>query len=319
MVGSERLRWSVDRDGYACVTASHFDARPSKLIPSACQFLSLVGSRDPSERYIVPKHLLSDSHIGSRQYDPMTKLGLFRRLARLDQKPEVVTAFANEYGILLGVHSYEPLHDWHTAIRQLDRAVRLYDLAIARQTPEAKQQIVALLPWLVPRGEPSTEELLSQLEGERKHTAPPPDRYTPFTGVWDAPGWSVGKYWRDRFRGDCVAAAMWAVREVITIELRNQASITLFAQDYFAPVTTGLGFIPHSLLGALWLQFALQVAEMRKRAACQNCGRFFWLKVGGAPDTRAQRKDTKYCRRACKVAAWRKRQKAARHDPQAAG
>ena len=59
--------------------------------------------------------------------------------------------------------------------------------------------------------------------------------------------------------------------------------------------------LPRNLLGALWTQFAESLVGAREHRQCIECGR--WIAV--SPD--ARRSHTKYCGKACKAKAYRRR------------
>lgn len=64
---------------------------------------------------------------------------------------------------------------------------------------------------------------------------------------------------------------------------------------------------PPSLMSAIWLDVAKEMADMTVRKLCPGCGKRFWLTSG-------QRRDTVYCSKACatrrRVAAHRARKRA---------
>jgi hypothetical protein len=79
----------------------------------------------------------------------------------------------------------------------------------------------------------------------------------------------------------------------IQVELRAQPT------GKIAPV-----FVPQSLIAFLWLQFALHAASEAKLFRCERCGTPFRVGTGTG------RRDTaKFCSNACKVAAFRGRQR----------
>ncbi|MCE5314171.1 MAG: hypothetical protein ABFD49_11860 [Armatimonadota bacterium] len=73
----------------------------------------------------------------------------------------------------------------------------------------------------------------------------------------------------------------------------------------------GLAFRPNNFLAALWIQFALDVAGMKKRLICRACGNMFWLKykINKNGDRQIQRADSLYCSHKCKMAEYRRRRK----------
>jgi hypothetical protein len=61
--------------------------------------------------------------------------------------------------------------------------------------------------------------------------------------------------------------------------------------------------VPDSLLSALWLQFALAIAEDKRFRRCKQCGR--WFQVYQDEDRRTARKE--FCQDACKSRDYRLR------------
>ena len=67
-----------------------------------------------------------------------------------------------------------------------------------------------------------------------------------------------------------------------------------------------LHIVPSSLLGALWLQFALAIGGEKKYRECATCG--MWLELSRA----AFRTSRHYCSEGCRSRAYRGRMEAAR-------
>ena len=129
---------------------------------------------------------------------------------------------------------------------------------------------------------------------------------------------------KGRRRKEVTVAARVTLITKVNKKLYGAASACLMIPDFLKfwdryGLPAGLAYLPHTLLAAMWLQLALEVAQIRRVAFCHNCGKRFSLKpahVQGRP--RAQRSDTLYCSGACTTAACRKRKRAAQDDPQAA-
>ena len=225
---------------------------------------------------------LSASDLGNksayRMYDPMKKPDLFRQFACLDEAPETVLRFANENGLLGLEHSpVEPLEHWYAEIRELKRVVTLHGLV----------------------DDPSGVD----------HTAELQDRY-------GMPGVNAS-------RMVLSVTPMWDVVEVVNAKLNGRVSLRLvmpgnaldLIRNYGFPA--GMTLAPQSLLGALWLQFALQMYGMRRSAVCQHCGKTFWLKSSEDEHReRNQRRTSMYCSGACKTAHCRKRKNAVQNYSQ---
>jgi len=93
---------------------------------------------------------------------------------------------------------------------------------------------------------------------------------------------------------------MKRVQCIVNDELRKQEVYTSLCHDR---KLGGFAFkvVPESLLGALWLQFALAVAGNKKYRACGACGQ--WFEV--SPDV--ARTSRSYCKEACRARAYRAR------------
>lgn len=113
----------------------------------------------------------------------------------------------------------------------------------------------------------------------------------------------------DRLRwltpGDLALPALFYVQTRVNKKLAGHASPRLLYGERRdgrrRSVEFALHVVPTDLLGALWLELALAVAEKREYRRCAQCGKWFAF----LPDK--TRPDRKYCSDACKSRAWRER------------
>lgn len=313
MASSTSLQWEVQEDGYQVLKAgppTYSHVLTSKFKPG-----NIIEQQDASGRVSL---LITLPAV--RLYDPMTHRGLFRRFAKLPISKRSVLRFADKYGLLGLTDLYdgesESVEDWYLQIASLRFLVELYDITGGRDiTPLHEHVCFGEEGFTV-----KTVNLVSVLRRSDVRS-----ESTYWEPEWEMtcynynPNVVPGRFAPPSVHGNALEAALHHVRTCINRELRDAAVIALVA-DSERSGETGIAYTPRSLHAALWLQFALQVAEMRKRVPhCQNCGKPFWLKRSGQKGReRAQRSDSKYCCHSCKVAGYRKRKKAAQDDSQAA-
>src|SRR5262249_44706185 len=98
-------------------------------------------------------------------------------------------------------------------------------------------------------------------------------------------------------------AAAPDAQQVVSQALASNLSRRVVPEVVPGPANKGMVFHlrPASLLGAMWLQFADAVTGNKTVKPCETCGQWFVV----AP--RQRRADAKYCRDACKSAAFRAR------------
>ena len=84
---------------------------------------------------------------------------------------------------------------------------------------------------------------------------------------------------------------------------KGRASASVCLQNTDDPLNPTLRMVPHDLLSAMWLQFALAVEGNRNYEPCDEC--HSWMEI--APGS--GRPDKKFCSSACSMRAYRKRKK----------
>jgi len=321
------LRWVVDPDGYELVETADYDKRPfqsrQSLIDLALFALIKKERESNNGKALCLRPIGYDAKRGrgftqdgkfdvpernEQIYDPMKRLGLFRQFAKLNERdPQALISFANKNGLLRTTFGAEPVDQWCCTINGFRNLTWAYDRASSptaraiRELEDRHKSMEADLPSLAP----SVAPLIAHTLGTPVATAELVLKNSlPFTDSYSS----------------LVESALAEVRLQVNTSLEGAASPFLVPAGGDSPGVEGIAFIPHDLLAAMWLQFALQIAGMRKRQTCQHCGRAFWLKnTDSGGRQRSQRSDTKYCSSACNTAAYRKRRKqAAQDNPQAA-
>lgn len=230
-------------------------------------------------------------------YSPLhpSMAALFRTFADLEPTEEAIQAFANEYGLLgdpvttwivlpmEGAASQtigwgESLRGWTREIHAMRRAVKVWDAARSGDL----DFLGSVIQWH-PRG-------VRYEDG----------RYVEWLLTVDDPESTL---W-SRFRqGDVVMPAYEFVRRTITKHLEGRVSPRMLWEHDRDRIT--MRMVPHSLVGALWLQFARAVEARSEFGRCRACGKWFVYE----PDT--ARTNRRYCSDACRFKAYRQRQKEA--------
>jgi hypothetical protein len=100
-----------------------------------------------------------------------------------------------------------------------------------------------------------------------------------------------------------------AARAYLSKQVNKRTEQHTCSRTLFAPDGSRLGYhaTPKNLLGALWMQLGLDIDSNRSYQQCEFCGNWFEL----VP--RMRRRNTVYCSRSCRDAAYRERQEEARH------
>lgn len=103
-------------------------------------------------------------------------------------------------------------------------------------------------------------------------------------------------------RGNVALAAQHYLQDTVNRRLRERANVRLlWDSDKYGRLD--LAIWPRGLIGALWVQVARAIDGDRDFRSCDVCGR--WWEVGRD----GKRTNRRYCSNACKLRAYRKRQK----------
>jgi hypothetical protein len=205
-----------------------------------------------------------------RAYAPLEEFsGLFRTFAQTIPNEEGILDFANRHGNLGA---------------ELDARMKMED---PPEPPEECKTREEQEEWYVEEAKnwrrvDSLERWIKEIEQMQK-----------CVNLWDKA--QLGEV-RDR--------SMQDVQGIINFELSSENVMVRFGQNRKLG-GLGLQVIPKSLLGALWLQFALAVGGNKKYRACGTCGQWFEL----SPDIARTTKH--FCSDACRSRAYRGRKERA--------
>jgi hypothetical protein len=259
-------RWCRQRGGRLVAVAD--DANED---PAAREFL--VPITDGKFRDSLPDDASEEALFIEREYSPLEKhTGLFREFAATKRTRAGVRAFANRFGNLGAEYD---------ALGVLD------DRDDSVEAPPEVETMEDYAEWLrTAQGEYRRADTracwMREIERMRRCVA-----------AWDA------------------ARAGDTERMAEVVKVINNALFEngVGAGLVIAPTRRGRiahRFVPVSLLGAMWSQFAQAVAGDRDYRQCEQCGRWYALD----PDT--ARKSRLYCGDACKARHYRARKSKAR-------
>lgn len=215
--------------------------------------------------------------------------GLFRTFAETEPSLEGMVDFARRYGLLedlavtdagLGDLRVPELHGralvhgekflmWQAAILLMAEGLRLWDLAMARDT----QGLQHHLRWI---GGRLVHWPKMYYEDEDFDVHP---------DAWVA--------------GDLVNPARYVAAHIVNSGLESRAAPQLGTD--LETHRLHLALVPTDLLGALWLQFAHAIEAEPEYRRCEHCGT--WFEVGPGAASRARR----FCSNRCRVAASRRK------------
>jgi hypothetical protein len=278
-----RFTWSVMASGYQWLPAQG------------------AGPADVDRLFLSPL----DYQKASRSYSPLSKCpGLFLELARTEQTPEGLLAFANQYGGLFHPEGRpEDYLEWARQVADLSVAVRLWRL-IQEDGPAGLARHIF---W----GEDRLKDVLIQgrLEDQVAVYYTPGPEAGPSEQRMIASARMAGG-WMEQFQpGDVVLPAMIYVRALVNRRLDEHVAPRLNHDPGGAgdnPTQLVLDLEPKNLLGAVWLQLAQAVGGNRKFRECGGCRRWFECSL-------AARSDKLYCSDACRARAYRERPTRAAH------
>ena len=207
-------------------------------------------------------------------YDPFRdETALFRVFADLQPTEEAIAAFANRYGLLEVPEDYDELSsllEWQRWISMMRQAVELWDAIRDSNTEVIRQHLV----WTRQSQVKWTSPLMQELNISPEDVD---DDYTP---------------------GDYLQPAL----ELLGIVIGQAGGPAVgLSVTVLAGCKIVLSFQLSELRSALWIQFALAVAEEKEFRRCECCRRPFEL----APHL--NRKDRRFCSDACRSRSYRHR------------
>lgn len=254
-----------------------------------------------------------------RNYPAFKETGLFRRFAATEPNKEGVLEFANAYGSLggelripvqlptgKGPNQYfagpgETLEGWGAEIATMRHLIALWEAARAGNT----KMLAEFIRWKgksIPGSEPwpRTEVFY---RGPRSRF----EKIESFPIASESTNPEV----LERFQvGDVTQPAWYALQRSVNRKLTQHGAVPkLLWQIDHRKSELEMRFVPQSLIGALWLQFAHAITGNKEYRQCEQCGR--WFEVAAEV-----RQDGKFCQGACRSRAYRARQSEARklHD-----
>src|ERR1035441_8390476 len=281
--------WRVPKNGFRWCTASTEHSTPHRVL----------GARPTPGRFLVSA--IPDTHLQpGTEYPPLlTHTGLFKQLADTPATEEGILQFANKYGHLGGVASVpiavpgepdtssgEPFEEWKVSILRLRDIVLTWEAA---HEPN-KEILSAYIRWepggVFYRSVGDATLIASETAAELMA------RFTP---------------------GDLVMPAMYIVQRRINERL-SEYGVTPKLLWNRSEGGLVLRLSAHSLIGAIWLQFAKAVEGNKEYKQCQNARCRRWIEVGG---NRTARSDKKFCSPSCKSDAHRRKSEQASRMHQA--
>jgi hypothetical protein len=283
--------WEVTKGGYTWIQA---EASPL---------------RDVEEDVEETEFLTDGVSLGGRwerkRYTPLqTYTGLFLTFAATSPTKDGIQAFASEYGPLGGDVSIpivlptkqegrgETLAAWYSEMVDMYQTVTLWKMVKGNDLRNLKKYI----QWSG-----------SEAVGYDSHPDLPRDQPPPAGEIHVRAGIAT-QHEPDllaRFRpGDLVQPALHYIQSVVNRHLQGRVSPRLlWKRESTWPV---LSFVPGSLIGALWLQFAQTINGKTDHRECAQCRRWFEVSPTVA------RKSRLFCSNACRSRAYRHRQEEAR-------
>ncbi|MHB0916016.1 MAG: hypothetical protein ACYC5A_02240 [Thermoleophilia bacterium] len=231
---------------------------------------------------------------------------LFRIFAETPVDDAGIIAFANQFG-LLGVEldaapgrvkpfigTAEPIIAWEAEIMAIKSALALWDMVTG-------DEYQALEDYL----RPLVEATRNDIDGySRKGGGADGDASRADAGElrWFRTHPEVLELFDS---GELKLLALARVQAIVNEHLGSRVSPRILWDDHRRGVW-GLYFVPDSLVGAIWIQFAQAITENRDYRRCRQCDSWFEI------DHYKARTNRYFCSNACRSKAYRDRQQQAR-------
>lgn len=229
-----------------------------------------------------------------RRYRPLVdQPALFRIFADTETTPDAVLKFTNKYGRLgKGVESEI------STFRHRQGSIALTGEYFSAWIKEMTLMRETIARWDTVLGDKD----LKTCWRLAKQSKTPELFFSRFGSI----GSSSSGSWLDGIFGNlpikpdkASVAALENVAGVLSSRLRLLTSIDVVFQPSYPPVAVCV--IPESLLGAMWLQFALAVNNGFNYARCRECGKWF------KSEPESGRVTKQYCSGACRSKSYRSR------------
>jgi hypothetical protein len=251
-----------------------------------------------------------------RNYPAFQETGLFRRFAVTEPTKDAIVEFANAYGFLGGevtipvqipveneANTYnlgkgETLEGWGAEILAMRHMIEVWEAARA----EDAETLAEFIRWKgkAAKGEepwPHTEVFYRG----------PRSRFEKHAVTFRIASERTNPETLARFRpGDVVQPTWYALQRFVNKKLTQHGAVPkLLWHIDRRKSELEMHFVPQSLIGALWLQFAHGITGNKEYRQCEQCGR--WFEVAAEV-----RQDGKFCQGACRSRAYRARQSESR-------
>ena len=228
---------------------------------------------------------------------------MFRAFAQTDPVPKGILKFANSYGRLGHVSTTiqplvsqreserwrgEKLESWMDAILTMRLAVRLWDLAKARDLTGLAQHV----HWF------GTDRVVCA-SNSKWWSSKIGDELPTGERAWTISQNLSPEMFAQIRPGDLIVPALYAMQFAMNANLLDSSARLLWNRSH---TRQELCFLPFHLLSALWLQFAQSVDGNTAYKQCPECGHWF----GVAPGT--GRADKLFCSNTCRARGHRTRQ-----------
>ena len=313
------FRWYVPMDGQPMCGHrwesgfGYSQTSPPSRRPWEIPISLLHDSTVKSKKSLAHPFLKEMGGLEPREYSPLKDVnGLFRTFAETEPTPEGVLKFADQYGSLGGdvVNRFrpeaaspdsipdfgEPLIVWIWEIKSIRHSVAIWDLIRNGAAEELSKVICWNDSW--DEGFTVSIRFLNEedqppflIEADDESTAQIPRIHGSFEEAYRS--------------GDPFLPALNYVQGVINTHLRKRTQSTLQGTGNIAS-PFDLQIKPDSLIGAIWLQFALALDGNYDYHPCEECSLWFAISPG------AGRPEKQYCSDACRMRAYRKRKSASR-------
>ena len=303
-----KFQWFVDDGGYRWADGTEINKQYRATAEVARS--RGIGPVDGYGEYGLGRFIISRRKTGQlyRTYDPMTlNPVMFREFSDLSPTEDDFLAFANRFGKIMyrsDIHEWEDSIDedediigedfemWIAHHSDMKDAVDLWSMAENEDVDGLRKRV----KWH--RETDQDGRVISNyLTCDNFYSGRPLNPFDIDPGGYDGP------LLQQQFEhiisicqpGDVVLPAKLFCLEHINVGLDQNAQQKLI----FDPETNQVvkSFMPHNLIGAMWLQFANYVSSDKKNVQCEYCGSWFEPK----------RKTKKYCSDTCRARASQQR------------
>lgn len=267
-----------------------------------------IQNGDTVRNLLVPK--LIDGSYTPKPYDPFdSRPDLFRLFCGKEITKTTVLEFANRYGPLgwsqeagcdpiaaeagvIEMYSGESLAAWKEAHARLRTAVRLWDAIQVRDVRALNNRIRFWFRGKMYRLSPLMYHDRTYVEayGDSLQEDKVPQDLMDFAEHLSLNPNDKGGRKLYLLVGKAVRLLQYTVN--LRIRHLTRAALLWDTRD----LDCAIHVVPCNLLGAMWLQLAVEITALRESPKCQECGEYFI----------AKRAKAKYCSTRCRVRNWRR-------------